>query len=164
MDESRTYIGIDPGSSGGIAIIRPDGRSSAFPTPYCDGDYDEGAMRELLDMAIDEGRPMPCAIIERVHSMPSQGVASMFSFGAGYGLWRGMCAAMRIPYRLVPPQTWQKVMLAGEDKSDKKAASVRVARRLFPDVSLRKSERGRVDHHGMADALLIAEYGRRNVI
>ena len=35
-------------------------------------------------------------------------------------------------------------------------------KRLFPGVNLKATERCRKDHDGIAEALLIAEYGRRH--
>ena len=80
----------------------------------------------------------------------------MFSFGRGLGLWEGLIVAMRLRYQLVAPQRWQKTMLDGMSKG--KGASLAVAKRLFPSVEL-----SRVKDHGRADALLLAEFGRRMV-
>lgn len=90
------------------------------------------------------------AYIEKVHSMPKQGVASSFTFGRGFGVLIGALAALRIRYEFVTPQTWQKAMgcMSKGDKNVTKAA----AQRLFPQVKVT---------HAIADALLIAEYGRR---
>jgi len=79
-----------------------------------------------------------------------------------YGLIEGVCIGVGIPYTIVPPREWQKVMLSGVSKKlNTKAASILIAKRLYPGVSLRATERCTTDHHGMSDALLIAEYGRR---
>ena len=50
--------------------------------------------------------------IEKVHSMPGQGVASMFNFGKGYGIWIGILAALKISKTLVTPQEWKKEMMS----------------------------------------------------
>ena len=94
------------------------------------------------------------AAIERVNSMPGQGVASSFTFGKGFGIWLGILASFSVSVDLVHPTRWKKAMLDGMGK-EKDAARIR-AKELFPsaDLSLRK-------HHGRADALLIAEYRRR---
>ncbi len=87
--------------------------------------------------------------------MPGQGVVSMFSMGYGYGLLLGVIVALEIPYTLVAPQTWKKAMLFDMPARDK-AASLARAKQLFPTMS---GEIGK--HHGKAEALLIAEYGKR---
>lgn len=156
----KTYYGIDPGAAGAIAAIYPaSNHAQVWPMPYSSSAYDLDRLRELL--SFDPENEQPFAIIEKVHAMPKQGVTSVFSFGKGDGILLGMLGALKIPHIEVPPRTWQKVMLEGEDKTDGKAASIRVARRLFPGVSLRASDRCRVDHDGMAEALLMADYGRR---
>jgi crossover junction endodeoxyribonuclease RuvC len=152
------YFGIDPGAKGGIAAIWGDKPTNAIPMPYGDGEYDVQAICKYLDYDKDEVRCM--CVMEKVHSMPKQGVASTFAFGKGFGILIGILGALEIPAMLVPPQAWKKVMLAGEDKSDK-GSSIRVARRLFPGVSLKASSKCRTDHDGMAEALLLAEYARR---
>lgn len=90
------------------------------------------------------------AYIERVHSMPKQGVASSFTFGRSYGFLRGCLIASGIPFEEVTPQTWQKALgcLSRGDKNVTKAK----AQQLFPSLKIT---------HATADALLIAEYGRR---
>lgn len=148
-------IGIDPGLDGAVAII-VDGVPSVFDTPVGkDGKkrrYLVGAMRGILN----NGNYGASAAIERVHSMPKQGVASSFGFGEGFGLWQGLLAGLGIPFDLVTPQAWQKVMLAGAAKG-KGSSRVR-AQQLFPSLA---KELNLVKHHGRSDALLIAEYRRR---
>lgn len=51
----------------------------------------------------------------------------------------------------------------GSTKQKKESAIVK-ARELFPGVSLRRTPACKVDHDGMAEALLILEYGRRESI
>lgn len=94
--------------------------------------------------------------LEQVHSMPKQGVASSFNFGRGFGLWEGLLAGMRFPYTLVSPQRWKKAMLA--DMAKDKGASVLRAKQLFPNCV---EQLKLVKDHNKAEALLLAEYGRR---
>ena len=75
----------------------------------------------------------------------------------GYGIWIGILEALKIPYTEVPPQTWKRLLMAGERKE--KDASRAVARRLWPDQT--EEALSRRKDHGRADAALIAEYARR---
>ena len=155
-------IGIDPGQTGAVAIMQQaiigtDTAYSLHDTPTIQAkrtEYNIPAMAALMPCVSTEGKVH--AFIEAVHSMPKQGVASSFQLGKGYGIWLGILGALAIPYTLVTPQAWKKEMMAGRAKE--KDASRAVAIELFPslagDLSLKK-------HHGRADALLIAEYGRR---
>lgn len=97
------------------------------------------------------------AVLEHVGAMPGQGVTSMFSFGENFGYLKGLLEAFEIPYELVRPQRWKKEFgISGKNQS------VEVCKRLFPGVSLRRTERCKKDHDGMAEALLMAEFARRH--
>lgn len=166
----KTYIGIDNGLSGGIAVIYPDGQTQAWAMPViADGSLDEPEIVYILEEHQD-----PFCVIERVSCMPAfnkaKGVRvskrpkTTLTEGVNHGLLRGMLAALSIPYQIVSPKEWQKVMLAGENckgRDEIKAASIRVAKRLFPHQSLLRTEKCTKPHDGMAEALLMAEYGRR---
>lgn len=174
---STIVIGIDPGVHGAIGVIAPNG-SFVYDMPT----YKKGKRLRTCDATLSEEldslrekhlRPFETiaqceikihAFVELVHSMPGQGVASMFSFGESFGIIRGVLAALDIPYELVTPQSWKRAM--GVPRGDKKG-SVSVAIRLFPKLTrdLTWEKRGGTSPAenltGRADALLIAEYGRR---
>lgn len=146
---SRLHLGIDPGASGGIAFIPDNNPAKAWavkmPDTFADvwdvfHEMDHG---DWIDYKIH-------ACIERVHSMPGQGVASSFKFGQGFGHLEMALTAARIPFTYVTPQKWQKEMqcLTGGDKNVSKAR----AQQLFPHIKIT---------HALADALLIAEFCRR---
>ena len=153
-------IGVDNGLKGGIAYIY-ENCVETRPMPIAGKAYDEVNL-------VGYFRPFSkChAYIEVAQAMPKQGVASVFKYGTNYGLIRGICAAYHVPYTLVRPKEWQKVMLAGLPvaKIGTKAASIQRAQQLFPDVSLLRTKACRTKSDGMADALLIAEYGRRQLL
>ena len=145
-------VGIDPGQTGGIAGIQPTGGCVARPMPVTGKDIDGHAIAAELRALAPE-----VVILEKVHAMPKQGVSSTFKFGMGFGLVIGVCEALGIPYRLVTPQSWKKVVLAGTAKD--KDAAISFVRRAYPAVDLTPG-RKRVPHDGMADAVCLAEYGR----
>lgn len=163
-------IGIDNGLSGAISVITPD-NIYVVPMPVIKSGktknvYDEQIVYHTFFNAAcstPDRQGNAHAFIEHAQAMPKQGGTSMFNFGVGYGLIRGMLVALGIPYTVVHPRVWQKVMLAGVNKDNTKAASIIIAKRLFPDVSLRRTEKCRTDSDGMADALLIAAYGQRTL-
>lgn len=157
------FIGVDVGKKGAIAFIRVEPPELAcvevYAQPLIGKEPDEQGMYNLLTK---RHLPICTAYIERATAMPKQGVTSTCSFCCLFGLWRGVLLGLQIPSRIIGPREWQKVMLAGESKSDgTKIASIRVAKRMFPGVSLLPTDKCRKDSDGMADALLIAEYGRR---
>ena len=146
---NKIFIGIDPGKSGGIAVLYPDGKGLAVP--YSD--------REVGKLCVIAKKYQAICCLEKVGAMPGQGVTSMFNFGVSYGYIKGALEAYRIPYQEIPPQRWKKEFGLNSDK----AASVDVCRKLFPDVNLLPTERCRKPHDGMAEALLLAEYARRKL-
>ena len=139
----KLSIGIDPGLSGGVAFIPDTGTPWAHKMPETD--------RDLIDLLRDSINLFEArALIELVHSSPQMGVKSAFTFGEGYGRLQMALTALGVPYERVRPQAWQKAMgcLTRGDKN----VSKRKAQELFPDLKVT---------HAIADALLIAEYGRR---
>ena len=141
------YIGIDPGQNGGIGIIDTD--EGAKAVPYSDGNL-------YMALTAHHGAKF---MVEKVSARPGQGVVSMFHFGQSYGYILGMLDAFMVSYQLVLPKTWKKEFELSSDK----AQSIKVCKRLFPLVDLRRTERCKTDHDGMAEALLIAEYARRKM-
>lgn len=145
-----TFIGIDPGAAGGIAVLSDCTPSNAYK-------YTSAKLIEVVKGCIQADSQHTEAWVEKVHSMPGQGVASMFTFGTGYGQILGILEALGIPINLVPPSKWKSEVGVTHDK----ATSINKAQYLFPDISLLATPRCRVPSDGMAEALLIAEYGKR---
>ena len=142
------YMGIDPGKDGAFAIIDDEGRTTVHP-------FDR---TEFIETCRALARlPVVCCL-EQVHSMPKQGVSSTFNFGKTAGYLEGVLEAFGIAYQLVTPQKWKKEFSVTSDKN----TSIAVCKRLFPEVSLRRTERSRKDDDGFAEALLMAEYARRH--
>lgn len=141
------YIGIDPGKSGALAVID---RATTILVPFSEADYINSL--KLLPAQLTR------ACLEHVSAMPKQGVTSMFNFGMNFGYIKGLLEAFGIPYELVRPQKWKK-----EFGISDKNSSVECCKRLFPGVSLHRTERCRKDDDGMAEALLMAEYARRRL-
>ena len=143
----KTYIGIDPGKSGALALLTEDGQCTVVP-------FHESAYTEILRAA---SGPSSVCCLEKVGAMPGQGVVSMFNFGHNLGYIEGLLQAFDIPYQLVPPQTWKKEFCVTSDKN----TSIEVCRKLFPHVCLLPTARSRKPSDGMAEAMLMAEYARR---
>ena len=143
------YIGIDPGQKGGIGIIEGDRLVEYFPMPET-----RKQVYDRLKVYVDREAT---ATIEKVGSMPGQGVASTFKFGKGYGELLGICTALGFRISEPTPQAWKKATLAGTDKS--KEASIQRCENLYPDVQL-ILPRCRNAHDGMAEAILLAHYGK----
>ena len=149
------YCGIDPGKAGAWAVVNWDGSwVDGGLVPMIGKEYDERGMVRHLSFCL--GRDAHFAI-EKVGAMPGQGVTSMFSFGQGYGLWRGIVVGLGLSYELVRPQAWQKEMLAGLPRGKQtKESAVQKAKQLWPEIPINRKK-----DWGLADAALIAEWLRR---
>lgn len=141
------YIGIDPGRSGALAIIDDTG---VYLFAFDEEKYIE-ALKKVPARAV--------CCLEHVHSMPKQGVTSSFNFGLNFGWIQGVLQALGIRYELVQPQKWKKEFSVTRDKN----TSIEVCKKLFPDVSLKRTENCKKDDDGFAEALLMAEYARRRL-
>ena len=146
-------IAFDPGQKGGIAI-HYQGDTTAHPMPLAGKTLDLPAIATLI-----RSHSPSIAVIEKVGCMPGQGVSSTFTFGCGYGQLQGLLAGMGIPFELVTPQAWKKLILAGTPKD--KDAAIAYCRRVFPDVPL-VMPRCRTPHDGIADSLCLLQYGLRS--
>lgn len=137
-------LGIDPGINGAAAIIK--GRKLMDVLRFKDrtGLEIRDFFLEWKESSRATGSYLHAAI-EKVHSMPKQGVASSFKFGDACGHLRGLLDGLAIPYRFVTPQRWMKDLgcLTKGDKNVTKA----MAHRTWPDYKAT---------HADADALLIA--------
>lgn len=151
-----TYIGIDPGKSGGIAIISGD-EIICYQMPNTE--FDVWSIFER------NNKGQVRAVIEKVHSMPGQGVKSMFSFGQNYGFLRACLIAAQIPFDEITPQAWQKELgivgrKKGEPKSQLKERLRQKAQQLFPQEDMWHRTLG--EQRAKCDALLLAEFCRRS--
>lgn len=136
------FLGVDPGQSGAVVALDEMGHVVRVVK-------NDTTERDLF-AAFCGYETEVAAIIERVHSMPRQGVASSFKFGVSYGFLRGCLIASGAIFEERTPQVWQRVMgcLSHGDKNVTKAR----AQQLFPSAKIT---------HATADAFLIAEFCRR---
>lgn len=144
------YIGLDPGKSGGYAIICGNDLEAH-------GDFDKAEIISLFHAVAHMPEGAVCCL-EKVHAMPKQGSVSMFTFGEGYGWLKGVLDAYHIPFQEIPPQTWKKEFGLNSDK----VKSIEVCRQLFPKAELIPPNCRR-PHDGIAEAILMAEYAKRKM-
>jgi Holliday junction resolvasome RuvABC endonuclease subunit len=140
-------LGVDPGVTGGLAFFNVLLRTvHVYDIPAAAGEVDAAAIIALLEHHIPAE-----AFVERAQSMPKQGVASTFKYGAAYGTILGVLAVGRIPTHRVTPAKWKKAMGLDSDKEKSRLLAIR----LFPGCG----DFTRKKDHGRAEAALIARYG-----
>lgn len=151
------YAGVDPGQNGALSAINENNE-----VIFCSTMSRENLVNlfsELKSMA-DENSQGIIVCVEKVGAMPGQGVTSMFSFGKSAGFIEGVLETLKIPYQLVPPQTWKKSFsLLHKDKK----ASIETCKQLFPGVNLLPTQRCKKESDGMAESLLMAQFAKRSL-
>ena len=152
-------IGIDPGLSGGNAILDDLKIYDNYDKPIMsEGKKNKNQLNsaQLVNIIkkniISNGDTF--LIVEQVSAMPGQGVTSMFNFGQTFGSIKGICAALNLPIFFVRPAKWKKHF--DLINSSKDASRTKVIE-MYPSISPRLSKKKDVNK---ADAILIARYFR----
>lgn len=158
-------IGIDPGKSGGVAVLKPSGVvESTCKMPHRTvghmKEFDHEALKRYL-FQFD----MKHATIFLERSMPiAMGRVSAFNYGMDFGMLVYTLRDVGARVYQIEPVKWVKVMHQGIDsRLQPKARSHIALERLFPEPIrnefIPRLKSGRY-HDGVMDAILIAEYGR----
>ena len=113
------YVGIDPGKSGGICVYDT---SEDEAISFCKMPSTVRDIYELLhDIFSQYSDHKVKVVLEKVHSMPGQGVASTFTFGQGFGWLEGILASSGVHYTEVIPNKWMKCIGSmPKDKTERK--------------------------------------------
>ena len=164
-----TFIGIDPGFMGAVAVLRSGGHApQVYDMPIIEingrRSIDIPALHEIIVAAASEAWSPAApdsylfALVEHAQVFTGEGVKSCFSIGYGFGVVEACLAVTAVPYDLVKPREWQKPFGVRGKGVDSKALAFAHARRMFPSVTFH-TPRGR-ELDGRADALLIARYAQ----
>ena len=152
------FVGIDLGFSGAIAEIDGLGHVTLVKDMFTSTVAVGKRTRTTYDFSAVSGllRDLhPSAVcVEDIFHLGFRGSLAARAAGMGWGMVRTVCALCEIPVLAVSPREWQRVMLAGRARG--KGASRARAEELFPGADL-----GPKGSEGRAEALLLAEYGRR---
>ena len=150
-------IGIDPGLSGGIAVLENNKVLNIFDMPVMpEGKKNKRQLNSAQLVALIKENTNTnedvAVIVEQVNAMPGQGVTSMFNFGQTFGAIKGVCAALDLPIFFVRPSKWKKhfeLINSSKDSSRTKAIE------MYPSLSKHLSKKKDVNK---SDAILIARF------
>lgn len=152
----KSILGIDPGLSGALALFDPLRGYLVFchdmPAPRDDKgkrSIDSEALAKLIAPHVPD---IIMVVLEQVHSMPGQGVASTFAFGRAYGAVEGVLGALALPINPAPPAVWKQRMRVTADKETSRARATEILPAHAACWRLKK-------HDGRAEAALLAVYG-----
>ncbi len=148
MKRKYSYVGIDPGKNGGIAIFWGDGSIDAYRFPK---------KQELLVNIIEKIKKH-CRIekynckwvIEDVHALYGSSAKATFSFGRNLGYWEGVLSSKRIKWSKISPKVWQSKYTLSKEKKNRKNELKALAQKMVKfKVTL-----------ATADAILIANWSK----
>lgn len=155
---NRVFMGIDPGLSGGIAVLDESGVVLSVrkmpPTPT--------DILTYLEEITSGSEVSPVCYIEKVGTgMPGQSSKATATFARHCGHLDMALLALGIPTNTVTPNKWEKFYQLGKSTSVSKSAWKNIlkakAQQLFPML-------GKKITLATCDALLLAEYGRKKEI
>ncbi|KAM3397959.1 Holliday junction resolvase MOC1, chloroplastic isoform X1 [Capsicum galapagoense] len=155
-------IGVDPDTSGALALLKPDQPPQVFDSPHLKVRVGKGVRKRLDAKAIVQllqsfEAPLGTTVyIEQSTPYPKDGKQGWWSGGFGYGLWIGLLVASGFSVTPVPSSSWKSDFQLTRERSNKDY-SRELACSLFPSLS---SLLKRKKDHGRAEALLIAAYGK----
>ena len=114
--EAGVIIGVDPGKSGGVAMIDAGGRLvSGRRMPIL-----KHGKRDLVDTAAlydwVDARQVDTIVLEQVSAMPGQGSVSGFNFGRHTGSVEGWALSNGCAVHWVTPGKWKKHFNLSSDK------------------------------------------------
>ncbi len=150
-------IGIDPGLSGAIAILKENKVLSIHDMPVmAEGKKSKRQLNsaQLVNIIRDNTKrdEETAIVVEQVNAMPGQGVTSMFNFGQTFGAIKGVCAALELPIFFVRPAKWKKYF---ELINSSKDASRTKVIEMYPSLSNQLTKKKDVNK---SDAILIARF------
>lgn len=150
--EKNYYIGIDPGTNGGIAVLDEDGTVKD--------------VRNMPDTPADileyfktyQAFPCVCVLEDVGQGMPGQSSSATAKFARHNGHLEMALLALGIKTIKARPQKWEKTYALGKSTAFEKAEWKRKlkerAQQLFPQLGKKVTLK-------TCDALLIAEYCRK---
>ena len=152
----KYYIGVDPGKPprGGLALVKEGLAVEYEPMP--------GTVKgikswlEFVNYRAFSEKDQVVMVIEKAQVFPGNGAVGMFNYGKHYGAFEALAVALDIPYHEVNQGVWKKAMGLTKEK----ALSIVLCERLFPTVNLLFPRCTKKSDH-VAEAILLAEYGRR---
>ena len=160
------YLGIDPGITGAIGVLFPYEEQAVYDLPVMQNvraaekgrkrmHLDPGDLTELLSIF----DPRECRVVVEYTQAGMKGALANYSLGHSSGVIMGVLSSLGFTYDMVRPQEWKKefkLLKKGKEKRDKDESRL-CAVALFPTLALTRKK-----DHGRAEAILLAEWGRRH--
>jgi len=127
------YLAIDPGKSGGVAVLSEDSVEAYKCPPTFKGMAD--LIKEISKNNYYPRKKIIC-VLEKVHAFPTDGRSSLFKFGTNYGVWMGILESNNIEYELVMPKKWQHDFKLPKIKKERKQELKTIAKCFYEKATL----------------------------
>jgi len=164
------YLGCDPGNDGGLSLIDRHGNAIEYERMP-----DVVGIDRFFRDAFHAGGPRIVCIFEE-HKGGKEGESNAAvhkSAGRYLGMIQMACTGYGIKLICITPQEWKAhfglinrrekgapKLSDKEKRAAAKAASIRLCKEHFPGVNLLASPRCTNEHDGIAESLLLAQFGR----
>jgi len=150
------FVGCDPASAtGAIGVLDSAGNYiECFMIEHQDKHIRAMVLKNALLRAIDPKEGGEIAI-EMLYARPGQSASAMWTFARAVGAITAICELTNYPCHMVRPQVWRNYFNLDKGKD----ASLDVARMFWPEAPLKRKK-----DHNLADALLIGEYWRSQIM
>jgi len=159
------FMGVDPGKSGACALLVCDHPKYNTKPILWTFDWPKSDNIVTVISCLDEWMlqvEIKNAILEKVSSMPKQGVKSMFTFGKNFGIWQALLACYDIPHTLLTPVQWRKIIpITKSDGPNPKAQVETVVCRKYPEFKNQFYGPKGGFKDGRAEATLLASVAMR---
>jgi Holliday junction resolvasome RuvABC endonuclease subunit len=161
-------LGIDPGLSGGFAVVSGDSIRYKMVMPTISFTTIDGKTKTEIDRKgvlsfLATLPPHTHVTIEKQEAFRGQDITSSCTICRNYGILQMATSAAHMLLTEVSPAVWHEyfgIVSAKEGKGTTKEQAFHIAQRLYPTADFRKSKRSRIVHDGMVDATVIAKYGQ----
>lgn len=172
---SKVYVGIDIGKQGAIAMMYSQETIATIPMPMIKTELDYHMLAQRISHLREAYGSNLHIVFEKLGVIFGTSKSTAFSMGNQAGAVEMICICQNIPYTKVRAVDWQKAMFTGVEQitkpsktagakpvRDTKAMALVAVKRIFPQQQLVFGTRASVPNNNLIDAVLMAEYARRN--
>jgi len=162
-------LGIDLGKLGGYAWQDIQGMHTKVMFLDTEGELDIFALHIFLK-EMKKSFSYLYVVFEDITPLHLASKSANWSLAFQSGAVTAACISLGILYKKVPAKVWQRELFSNiaplrkkDGSTDTKAMALLKTRELYPDLDLRGTVRSKVPHQGIVDAVLLREWGQRNI-
>jgi len=164
---NANYLGIDPGLSGGLAVVSGNKIKYKMAMPTINFTTKKGKTKKGIDRDgvlsfLYTLQQHTHVVIEKQDAYRSQNITSSCTTCQNYGGLLMALTAAHLYITEVTSKVWHEYFSIVNNKTGgpftTKVQAFEICKRLFPDDDFRKTGRSKVFHDGIIDACLLSVY------